>query len=227
MAVTRVQNTSSRSQIGSPLRPPRSKTKRSQWTACGCNIYGWPSIGGMIMRASCDLVELRYLGFDPLNVPTTRFENQEDEDDFCRCLKRIGGKWWRSEQRRLDVTFAKWRLGERPNREEMREVYVGWPEAGGVLVLEGDESEMTVETGKLRMVTDMEARCHVLRHTLAAVFYEDPDSYAGFDGLGPRKTSHDEEESEEDAEEDDGHDEKATAGQDHGRQGWDGKCVCS
>lgn len=26
---------------------------------------------------------------------------------------------------------------------------------------------------------------------------------------------------------DDDHDEQATAGQAHGRQGWDGKCVCS
>ncbi|KAG4440978.1 hypothetical protein IFR05_003542 [Cadophora sp. M221] len=226
MTRTHVQNTSPRSNIGSPRHPPRSNTKRSEWTSYGCCIYGWPSVGGMIMRASCDLVELRYLGFDPLNVPTTRLKNQEDEDDFCGRLKKMAGG--EGEQRWHDVTFEKWHVGERPNREEMREVYIGWPKAGGVLVLEGDESEMPDDTRKLRMVTEMEERCHVLRHTLAAVFYEDPDSYSGFDGLGPRTISHDEDEDEdEDDDGDDGHDEPATAGQAHGRQRWDGKCVCS
>ena len=67
------------------------------------------------MRDHCDLVELQYLGFDPLNVPTTRFEDQGDEDEFCRRLIKIGGKWWESEQRSQDVILGKWRVGERPD----------------------------------------------------------------------------------------------------------------
>lgn len=139
----------------------------------------------MIMRQNCDLVELQYLGLDPLNVPMTRFEDQGDEDEFCRRLKKIGGKWWKSEQRWQDVSLGKWWVGERPNKEEKREVYVGWPEGGGLLVLEGEENEMVVETGMLRMVRGMEDRCQVLRDKLAAVFYEGPDTYAGFNKLGP------------------------------------------
>ncbi|PVH67777.1 hypothetical protein DL98DRAFT_523139 [Cadophora sp. DSE1049] len=63
------------SKISCSAYPFRSTTKRSQWTDYGCSIYGWPLVGGVIMRESCDLVELRYLGFDPLDVPKTRLEN--------------------------------------------------------------------------------------------------------------------------------------------------------
>lgn len=58
----------------------------------GCNIYGGPSVGGVIMRQYCDSVDLQDLSFGPLNVPTTIHENQDDEDEFCRRLTRIGGK---------------------------------------------------------------------------------------------------------------------------------------
>ncbi|KAH9205920.1 hypothetical protein DL95DRAFT_397283 [Leptodontidium sp. 2 PMI_412] len=206
----------------------RPTTKRSQWTSYGCSLYGWPSIGGVIIRESCDLVELRYLGFDPLDVPVMRLENQDDEDEFCRLLKKIGGKWWTSEQRRQDVIMERWPPHRRPNREELLEVYVGWPKAGGVLVLEGDSSLISVETGMLRMVTEMEERCHLLRNKLGAVFYEDPDSYTGFEGLGPRKISHDEDDEDDEDEEDkeESNHEQAVSGQGQGRQAKDGKCVC-
>jgi hypothetical protein len=229
--VKALKNPYPRSSIGYNPHPLRSTTKRSKWTGYGCSVYGWPSIGGMIMRHNCDLVELQYLGFDPLNVPTTRFEDQGDEDEFCWRLKKIGGKWWESEQRSQDVILGKWRVGERPNKEEMREVYIGWPEGGGLLVLEGDENEIVVETGMLRMVRGMEERCQVLRDRLAAVFYEDPDTYAGFNKLGPRESEAEEEDEDEDEDEgddeDDDNDEKEAIGQDQGRQAKDGKCVCS
>jgi hypothetical protein len=102
-------------------------------------------------------------------------------------------------------------------------------------VLEGDENEIVVETGMLRMVRGMEERCQVLRDRLAAVFYEDPDTYAGFNKLGPRGSEAEEEEDEDDDEDededegddgDDDNDEKEAIGQDQGRQANDGKCVC-
>ncbi|KAL5324058.1 hypothetical protein ACEPPN_008601 [Leptodophora sp. 'Broadleaf-Isolate-01'] len=212
------------------LVPRYSTTKRSEWTGYGCFLYGRPSTGGVIIRESCDLVELRYFGFDPFDVPATRLENQDDEDEFCRLLKKIGGKWWTSEQRWHDVTDERYRPDRRPNREELLEIYIGWPKAGGVLVLEGDNSEVPAEIGMLRMVTEMEERCSLLRK-FGAVFYENPDSYPGFEGLGPRKISYDEDEADEDEEEENGADEEdesndgqAVLGQGQGRQakvqGW-------
>ncbi|PVH67776.1 hypothetical protein DL98DRAFT_265392 [Cadophora sp. DSE1049] len=80
----------------------------------------------------------------------------------------------------------------------MREAHIRWPEAGGLLVIEGDESQIAAELIMLRMVTMMEERCHLLRHKFSAVFYENPDSYTGFEELGPRSISQDEDEEEED-----------------------------
>ncbi|KAL2065679.1 hypothetical protein VTL71DRAFT_3349 [Oculimacula yallundae] len=182
----------------------RSTTKRHSWSGTGCHIYGWPSSGGVIIRES-DLVELQYLGFDPMDIPVTRHENQDDEDEFCRLLKRIGGKWWRSEKRYEEVQGDHpYQNSRRPNGEERREVYIGWPKRGGVLVLESDDSDnryIPAEIGMLRMVTGMEERCELLSERFGANFYEDPVDYPGFGDLGKRDLDNDNGSEEEEEEE--------------------------
>jgi hypothetical protein len=218
-------NPSPRKAIGAYHEPPPSN-KRSEWTAYGCTICGWPSIGGIIVREACDLVEVKYLGFDPLNLPTTRLEDQAEEDEFCMRLKKIGGKWWRSERRWK--TIDAWYVKEKANQEERRGVYIGWPKEGGVLVLEGHACLLSDETGMLRMVTEMEERCQILRERLGAVFYEDPDTYTGFHGLGPMEHEKDSEDEEDEAHEKERYYTKEDVeGQNQGRQTRDGKCVCS
>ena len=232
---------------GGASRRNNDTTKRHSWGPFGCNVYSWPTGGGVIIRKRCDLVELRYLGFDPLNVPAKRLENQDEEDEFCRLLKRIGGKWWSSERRCQDLEsdFDKgFRSVQKAKREELREVYVGWPKTGGVLVLEDDMNFITMEVGMLRMVTSMEERCELLRTKLGAVLYKDPNEYPGFGELGKRdvdtdKDSEEDEEEEEEEEEEEGGEEGGHRGgkgdrdveklnleQEQRRQARDGKCVC-
>lgn len=169
--------------IGSPSYPQRSTSKRALYGNYGCTVFGWPESGGLILRQDCDLVDLKYLGIDPFNIPTSRYADQGTEDDFCAALKKIGGKWWRSEQRWLNVCLANWTPDTEPSEEEMRAVYIGWPEEGGVLVLEKEESFIPDEVGMLRMVSSMEERCRLLRDRLGAVYYTDPRAYSGFSSL--------------------------------------------
>ena len=187
------QNIKSRSQhrstiarrhaIGSPSDQGRSSTKRALYGNYGCTVFGWPSSGGVIIRPDCDVVDLKYLDIDPFNIPTSRYTNQEIEDEFCITLQKIGGKWWRSERRWLNINLANWTPDAEPSEEEMRAVYIGWPEEGGVLVLEKEESFIPDEVGMLRMVSSMQERCRLLRDRLGAVFYEDPRAYSGFSSL--------------------------------------------
>jgi hypothetical protein len=140
-------------------------------------------------------------------------------------LKRIGGKWWWGRLTWQNVILRREYMKRKPTKEELREVYIGWLKEGGVLVLEGDEYLMTGEVGMLRMLTDMEERCQILRERLGAVFYEDPDTYAGFHGLGPMEYEKDSE--DEDDEDDEGNNREKVVGRGQGMQAADGKCVCS
>jgi hypothetical protein len=87
----------------------------------------------------------------------------------------------------LDVKWDHWTPDTEPSEEELREVYIGWPDSGGVLVLESDESFMTCDVGMLRIVTTMQERCQLLRDRLKAVYFEDSRTYSGLDALGPGK----------------------------------------
>jgi hypothetical protein len=177
----------SRRQIGGSRYPALSYTKRATYGDYGCTVFGWPSSGGVMIRENCDLVELQYLSLDPLDVPTARYDESEKEDEFCVALRKIGGKWWKSQRRWLDVQACEWTELTEPSREEEREVYIGWPEEGGVLVLDNVESSIPGEVGMLRMVTSMEERCRLLRDRFNAVYYEDTRTYSGFAALGPKR----------------------------------------
>lgn len=158
----------------------RDPTRRAVFGEFGCVLYGWPSKGGVIIRTNADTVELKQLGFDPLDPPATRCKDQEKEDAFCQELRKIGGRWWRSERRYLDVNFRSWDESE-PEDDELKAIWLGWPEDGGLLVLECKGSEgIPDDVGRLRMACSMEERCKLLRERFGATFYEDPATYAGF-----------------------------------------------
>lgn len=71
--------------------------------------------------------------------------------------------------------------------DELREVYIGWPEDGGILVLDDVREAIPWEIVMLRLATTMEERCNLLRDKLGATYYKDPRTYPGFAVLGPRK----------------------------------------
>jgi hypothetical protein len=160
---------------------------RTQFGDAGCNIYGHPSVGGVIMRTQADAIEMQYLGLDRLEPQTTRSKDQKDEDAFCLELINIGGKWWPSERR---ANLIWWELNyegtdiEDETAEEMREVWVGWPELGGLLISEFQstvgEIKIPEDIGRLRMALTNKERCKLLRTRFGAVYYKDPREYAGF-----------------------------------------------
>ena len=156
--------------------PPPNTTQRIIFDEFGCRIYGWPSKGGVIIRKNADLVELKQLGFDPLDPPSIRSDDQEREEAFCEDLRKIGGKWWRSEKRCLDVHFLDWNDTE-PTAEELRVVWFGWPKEGGLLVIQFERDERPDDIGRLRMAVTMEERCKLLTGRFGAKFYEDPALY--------------------------------------------------
>jgi hypothetical protein len=168
-----------------PLPCPLDSTRRTIFDEFGCRICGYPSTGGIIIRVNADLVELKQLNFDPLNPPSTRFSDQEKEDAFCAELRKVGGKWWSSEKRFLDVPWKDWDETQ-PTDEELRNVWFGWPKEGGVLVLQCEQDEKPDDIRRLRMAETMEERCWILREKFGARFYEAPGLCEGLADLYPR-----------------------------------------
>jgi hypothetical protein len=154
-------------------------------------IYGWPSSGGVVIRECADLIELKFLGFDPVNPPSTRHEDAGQEDPFCLELRKIGGKLWKSQGRRHCVLSSRWdgSMRQEPSEEELKHIFIGWPEGGGVLIAEYEtEQGLPEDIGRLRMVTTMEGRCQLLRNMFSAKFYKEPFMYEGFAFLGPPRS---------------------------------------
>jgi hypothetical protein len=133
----------------------------------------------VIIRENADLVELKQLGFDPLDPPSIRSAGQEG-----RCLlrgpRKFGGKWWRSEKKRLDVQFVHWNDAE-PTDEELRFVWFGWLKEGGLLAIQFEQDERLDE-----MAATMEERCKLLTDRFGARFYEDPALYDGLADVFPK-----------------------------------------
>jgi hypothetical protein len=83
------------------------------------------------------------------------------------------------------VAEEEWNVNGRPTGEEWKEVYIGWPEGGGVLVLDDFKDEIPWNIGMLRLATTMEERCRLLRDKFEATYYEDPIMYPRFAVLSP------------------------------------------
>ncbi|KAL9106049.1 MAG: hypothetical protein Q9227_008892 [Pyrenula ochraceoflavens] len=105
-----------------PLQPsgefcPFDSTVRTVITDTTISIYGWPSLGGVIILDDVEAIDFDFLGLDRLNPPLRRSSpllstinqssdgrtaisnDQDSEDTFCRQLLLLGAKWWDSEFR--------------------------------------------------------------------------------------------------------------------------------
>lgn len=111
----------------------------------------------MIIRKNTNLVELKQLGFDPLDPPSIQSDDQEKDNAFCEDLRKIGGKWWIVRKRCLDVHFLDWSDTE-PIDGELRVVWFGWPKEGGLLVIQFEQDERPDDIRKLRMAATMEKK---------------------------------------------------------------------
>jgi hypothetical protein len=181
------ESPSSRHQICA-VKPSHPPIWRKEFNDYGCNIYAYPSSGGVIFRRNINIVELTYLGRDPFDPPEKRFEDQKAEDAFCNKLRKIGVKWWESVKRLKDVVFLDWDVTD-PTERELRTRFFGWPDTrqgggpvdtqddipGGVLVLEyEDEGDMPDDIGRLRMAVNMGERCRLMKERYGAKCFADP-----------------------------------------------------
>ena len=143
--------------------------KRTEFGYSGCVVYGWPSLGGILIKEPADVVDLNFLGIDRLKV-SSRSDNIIVEDAFCNRMRQIGAKWWESEKEFIDVS-----VGMRDATElESRELVFGWPTSGGVWVLRFDQQKkLPRDFGRIHMALDMDERCQVIKE-YGGTFYEDP-----------------------------------------------------
>jgi len=155
-----------------PPSCPRTKyntTKRSTFHKAGCDVFGWPSGGGML-RKSADAVELEHLGL-ARSQESTRSQDPAEEDAFCRKMRELGARWWEDEERYFDVLLGQLQI----TAEEAVRLEVGWPAVGGVWVLKFRSGRACPrEIGRIRMARDMEERCRVIE-SLGGTFYADPE----------------------------------------------------
>ncbi|KAJ6000276.1 hypothetical protein N7481_000685 [Penicillium waksmanii] len=91
--------------------PPLPTTKRTEFSARGCTIYGYPSTGGVLIK-DADLLDMIFLSL-PRSYELQRSADVDKEDIFCHLLRRTGAKWWSSRWDKVEVL-----LGAREMTEE-------------------------------------------------------------------------------------------------------------
>jgi len=79
-----------------PAIVARGPAQRTIFGSQGCNIYGYPSSGGILVKEA-DILDLLL----PILSRSYACECSTDpnkEDRFCDSLQRVGAKWWISKQ---------------------------------------------------------------------------------------------------------------------------------
>lgn len=183
---------------------PYDPTVRTSYGNERAFIQAWPSRGGLIVLEDAEAMDSEFLGFDRLDPPETRLDDQDAEDKFCKRLLLLGAKWWDSEERYSYVTGVMargysigWGDGSfrnvtrpSPTMREKRSVKVGWPSTGGLWGSEFDtpypapdeEDHLLPSDGlaRVKMAKTMDERCQVLRDRFRGKFYKDVSDYEGY-----------------------------------------------
>ena len=151
-----------------PTDKPCDATKRSEFGMYGCQVFGWPSSGGVLIKDPDNAVDLEYLGIERLNA-TSRSDSTNEEDAFCERPRKLGATWWASEEDYINVLLG---LRERTPLEHS-ELVVGWPASGGAWILRFENAKQRPKDfGKIKMALNMEERCRVVEE-YGGTFYTD------------------------------------------------------
>jgi hypothetical protein len=150
------------------------QTERLSFTTLGGSntVICWPSVGGLIIADRVTPIELQYLSL-PRFTSTPRSLNQTAEDEFCRQLRKIGGKWFPSHW----DWWAKYvQMSRDMKLSEMEVLTLGWPEVGGVWVLRrpsrwGEDRGWSL---RIRNAVTMKERCEAIEMS-GGVFYARPE----------------------------------------------------
>ena len=178
--------------IDIPFEGERNERVELVFPGGGWNrVMCWPSVGGIIINPHVSSVELDFLHLSRFEAPPRSF-NADEEDAFCRQLRRTGGKWWIHYDDFTDAVDK----GTRPRTaKEREELVLGWPEDGGVWVLREmnwNDNDLWVGLGVFGLANahTMEERCKAME-MLGAVYYANPEDceYVKplLDGFGEHK----------------------------------------
>ena len=142
------------------------------WGHWANEVRCWPSVGGIIIAQRVHSVELVFLGLDRF-YPTARSVNATLEDEFCKKLRMVGGKWWDSylefEWAIIYKMRAVW-----PDERDM--LYLGWPkDKKGVWLLrfenwKADDGDI----GTIFNALTMDERCLGIKIS-GGMFFENPE----------------------------------------------------
>ncbi|KAL9634921.1 MAG: hypothetical protein Q9204_002811 [Flavoplaca sp. TL-2023a] len=124
-------------------------------------VRGFPSKGGYYLLEVADPVEMDFLGHDHFQE-ALRSINPTEEDALCHRMRALGARWFENETEAERTTPLKVVNGKRVGKME---VWFGWPERGGVWMLEVEELEgaRRVIGGRLRNTQTMDERCNCIK----------------------------------------------------------------
>jgi hypothetical protein len=132
----------------------------------------WPSVGGIIIAQRVHPVELVFLGVDRFYA-TPRSSNAAQEDEFCKKLRMVGGKWW------IGYWDFEWATGYKMRQlwpDERDVLYLGWPEngKGAWLLRYNNRKAVGGGIGIINNALTMDERCLAIKLSGGA-FYENPE----------------------------------------------------
>ncbi|OQO12004.1 hypothetical protein B0A48_02643 [Cryoendolithus antarcticus] len=171
-----------------PAIVTRTPTQRTVFGSRGCNIYGYPSSGGIWLKEA-DVLDLLYLSLSRSEV-CHRSTDPNEEDEFCDRLRRVGAKWWVSRWDWANATIG----AREATEEELKVVMYGWPaEGAGVWVLRYESKhDVPDDFGRLRLALTMEESIARMRE-YGAEFTEDasqvPELRDGYRNQSDRRTA--------------------------------------
>ncbi|KAG4429915.1 hypothetical protein IFR05_014604 [Cadophora sp. M221] len=134
-------------------------------------VMCYPSVGGIIINRHVTSVELNFLHRARFE-DTPRSSDPNEEDAFCRQLRRTGGKWWASYWSYTRAVISR----DIPISTKERETLVlGWPNNGGVWVLqERNWGNLSRGGWAWRNAHTMEERCIGMEMS-SALYYANPE----------------------------------------------------
>jgi hypothetical protein len=132
----------------------------------------WPSVGGIIIAERVHPVEVLFLDLDRF-YPTPRAPNATQEDEFCKKLRMVGGKWWASY---LEFEWAiRYKMRQLwPDERDM--LYLGWPkDKKGVWLLRFENwKAVGGDIGTIYNALTMDERCLAIQIS-GGTFFENPE----------------------------------------------------
>ncbi|KAL8700966.1 MAG: hypothetical protein Q9201_005158 [Fulgogasparrea decipioides] len=123
-------------------------------------VLGFPSKGGIYLVENVGLVEMEFLALDYFHeaLPST------NPSEVCQRIRAVGAQWFEDETEADKQPPPRVKDGKLVGRMEL---WLSWPESGGVWVLEVEKLKGARRGigGRIKNAKDMEERCKVIEMT--------------------------------------------------------------